>query len=228
MRTAVLALADSRFPGGGHAHSGGVEEAITSGIVSSVDSLREFLRGRLRVAGSLQAVFAAAATHAASRGVTTGHWKRLDAEIDARTPSTAQRESSRAQGGGTLRAGRSAWPSPALERLASARPRPHHPLVLGALAAAGGSAPRESAHAAAYLAVSGPSSGGVRLLGLDPMAVNATVAALEPAIARTAEEAARWAGADPAAFPAPGGPALDLLAEEHDRHHHEEGRLFAS
>lgn len=228
MDTAVLALADARFPGGGHAHSGGVEEAIAAGLVSTVDSLREFLRGRLRTAGAVQAAFAAAAAHAALRGVPVEHWQRLDAELDARTPSAAQREASRAQGGGTLRAGRSAWPSPALERLAGARSRPHHPLVLGVLAAASGAAPGESAHAAAYLAVSGPSSGGVRLLGLDPMAVNAAVAALGPEIDRVADRAAQRAGADPAELPAPTGPGLDLLAEEHERHHRAEGRLFAS
>ena len=224
MRADLLALADARFPGGGHAHSGGVEEAIARGIVSTVDDLRKFLRGRLRVAGELQAVFAAAAAHSAVRGVPTEHWTTLDAEYDARTPSVAQRESSRAQGGATLRAGKVAWPSPALDQLAAAHPRPHHPIVLGVLLPD----PQEAALAAAYLAVSGPSSGGVRLLGLDPIAVNAAVAALGPEVEHLAGHAARHAGADPADLPAPAGPGLDLLAEEHDRHHREEGRLFAS
>lgn len=228
MNPAVLALADARFPGGGHAHSGGVEEAVACGIVSTVGDLREFLRGRLHVAGEMQAVFAAIATHSAARGVRTARWKTLDAELDARIPSAAQRASSRAQGGGTLRAGRVAWPSSALDGLATVHPRPHHPIVLGVLAATSGATPRESALAAAYLAVSGPSAGGVRLLGLDPMQVNAAVAALGPDVERVADLAARSAGDDPADLPAPAGPALDLIAEEHDRHRREEGRLFAS
>ncbi|WP_406692911.1 urease accessory UreF family protein [Saccharopolyspora sp. ID03-671] len=228
MGIAALALADSRFPGGGHAHSGGVEEAASRGLVNSVADLREFMRGRLFGAGSGQAVFAAAATHAALRGVHTGHWAELDVELDARTPSPAQREASRAQGKGMLRAGRAAWPSPTLTELVAATPRPHHPIVLGVLAATAGSSPREAALTAGYLAISGPASAGIRLLGLDPFAVNAALVELSAELDEIADEAARLAGTAPAELPAPGAPALDLLAEAHDRHHREEVRLFAS
>ncbi|MGW0894787.1 urease accessory protein UreF [Saccharopolyspora sp. NPDC002578] len=225
---AVLALADARFPGGGHVHSGGVEEAAARGLLTDVPSLREFLHGRLRGAGAVQAVFAAAAAHAAHRAVPRGHWAVLDAELDARTPSPAQRAASRAQGRGTVRSGTVAWPSAVLDDLIAATPRPHHPIVLGVLAATAGAAPREAALAAGYLAISGPSSAGVRLLGLDPMAVNAVVADFAADLAGIADTAASTAGADPADLPAPGSPALDLLAESHDRHHQEEVRLFAS
>ncbi|MBB5153780.1 urease accessory protein UreF [Saccharopolyspora phatthalungensis] len=225
---AVLTLADSRFPGGGHAHSGGVEEAAARGLITGVGDLREFLHGRLHGAGALQAVFAAAAAHAAARGVRSGHWRELDVELDARTPSPAQREASRAQGRGMVRAGRAAWPSPVLTELVAATPRPHHPIVLGVLAATAGAGPWEAALAAGYLAVSGPSAAGVRLLGLDPFAVNAVVTELADDLDRIAAEAASVAGLDPAELPAPGAPALDLLAEAHDRHHREEVRLFAS
>jgi urease accessory protein len=76
--------------------------------------------------------------------------------------------------------------------------------------------------------VSGPASAGVRLLGLDPLRVNAIVAALGPGIAAVAAAAAATAHLDPADLPAPGAPGLDLLAEEHNRHHREEVRLFVS
>lgn len=225
---AVLALADARFPGGGHVHSGGVEEAAARGLLTDVASLREFLFGRLRGAGAVQAVFAAAAAHATRRTVRCGHWAELDAELDARTPSPAQRAASRAQGRGTARSGKAAWPSAALDDLLTTTPRPHHPIVLGVLAATAGAAPREAALTAGYLAISGPSSAGVRLLGLDPMAVNGVVAGLAAELDELADTAASTAGADPAGLPAPGAPALDLLAESHDRHHQEEVRLFAS
>ncbi|MEB3366259.1 urease accessory protein UreF [Saccharopolyspora mangrovi] len=228
MGLAVLALADSRFPGGGHVHSGGVEEAASMGLISSTADLREFLHGRLFGAGSLQAVFAAAAAHAALRGVHCGHWQDLDVELDARTPSPAQREASRAQGKGMIRAGRAAWPSPVLTELVAATTRPHHPIVLGVLAATAGSQPREAALTAGYLAISGPASAGVRLLGLDPFAVNAALVELSAELDEIADGAARVAGLAPAELPAPGAPALDLLAEAHDRHHREEVRLFAS
>jgi urease accessory protein len=58
---AALLLSDSRFPAGGHAHSGGVEPAVTAGTVSDLASLEAFLRGRLRTAGLVAAGLAAAA-----------------------------------------------------------------------------------------------------------------------------------------------------------------------
>jgi urease accessory protein len=152
----------------------------------------------------------------------------LDVELDARTPSLAQREASRAQGRGTARAGRIAWPSPVLDGLLAVTPRPHHPVVVGALVGVAGGAPGDAAAAVAYLAVSGPASAAVRLLGLDPFAVNAVVAGLSGELHAVASRAAAVAGDHPAALPAPGSPALDLLAEAHSRHHKEEVRLFAS
>ncbi|WP_103355348.1 urease accessory protein UreF [Amycolatopsis sp. CA-128772] len=223
MDLSALILADSRFPGGGHVHSGGLEEVVARKLVTSVRDLPGFLSGRLRTAGFLAAVFAAASGHAAVAG---GNWSLLDSELDARTPSLAQREASRAQGRGTARAGRIAWPSPVLEGLLAETPRPHHPIVLGALVGIAGGSPHDAAMAAAYLSVSGPASAAVRLLGLDPFAVNAVVARLD--LAAVCSSAAAVAGDDPASLPSPGSPALDLFAEAHARHHQEEVRLFAS
>jgi urease accessory protein UreF len=221
-------------------HSGGLEEAAARGVVRTESDLPEFLRTRLHTAGLLSAVFAAAAA------VAEPDWRRLDEELDARTPSEAQRTASRTQGRAMARAARvmGAGLRPPVQRygtgptedvgrgvgcgqlagLLDAFARPHHPLVLGAIVGV----PRAAALAAAYLAVSGPASASVRLLGLDPLRVNATVAALAGDIEAVADRAAATAGLDPADLPAPGSPGLDLLAEEHDRHHREEVRLFVS
>lgn len=228
MDAVSLLIADSRFPGGSHVHSGGLEEIVARKLVTTERDLPGFLHGRLWTAGLLASGFAAAAAHAAARGVHNGHWVRLDAELDARTPSFAQREASRAQGRGTARAGRIAWRSPVIAGLLAATPRPHHPVIAGALAGVGGGSPRDAALAVAYLAVSGPASAAVRLLGFDPLAVNGVVAGLAAELEAVAERAAAVAGADPAALPCPGAPALDLLAEAHLRQHKEEVRLFAS
>ncbi|SDD11685.1 urease accessory protein UreF [Actinokineospora iranica] len=254
---AILSLVDSRFPGGGHAHSGGLEEAAARGLVTDPQTLAGFLRGRLHTAGALAAVFAAAAAHtarnllsppAASRADTNGvgeaefaratgnghgstgrrQWTALDAELDARTPSPAQRAASRAQGSGMARAGRSAWPSPVLDGLLAATPRPHQPVLLGALAGIAGASPTQAALAALYLAVSGPASASTRLLGLDPFEVNAAVVALSAPMSEIAAHAAQTCHLRPADLPAPSAPALDLMAEAHDRTHRMEVRLFAS
>jgi len=229
MSALALLLADSRFPGGGHAHSGGLEEAAARGLVRTEADLPGFLSGRLRTAGALSAVFAAAAAHAAARRADI--WSTLDMELDARTPSAAQRSASRAQGRATARAA-SVMVVPTVDNgcgsplrvLLAATPRPHHAIVLGVVAGV----PFDAALVAAYLSVSGPASAAVRLLGLDPLRVNACVAGLAARTHAVAAGAADHAALDPALLPAPGAPGLDLLAEEHDRHHREEVRLFAS
>ncbi|MGB8940173.1 MAG: urease accessory protein UreF, partial [Streptomyces sp.] len=50
-RGALLVLADGRFPAGGHAHSGGAEEAVKAGRITGAASLGEFCRGRLHTTG---------------------------------------------------------------------------------------------------------------------------------------------------------------------------------
>lgn len=224
---ASLVLSDARFPGGGHVHSGGLEEAADRGLVTDVASLHAFLRGRLRTAGRVAACAAAAAADLAAgpaadlaAGSGAG-WAEHDAALDARTPSAAQREASRSQGRASLRAVRSAWPSAALDALVAVHRRPHHPLLVGVVVGA-------AARCVGYLAVSGPASAAVRLLGLDPFAVNTAVVALGDELEALAAEAAALAGGDPADLPAPGAPLLDLMAESHVHHHRERVRLFAS
>src|SRR5205085_11157472 len=94
---AALLLADGRFPSGGHARSGGVEEAVTSGRVTDLDSLRAFAAGRLATAGRVAAGLAALTCR--------GTWPVdvLDAEADARMASPALRAASRRQGRQLLR-----------------------------------------------------------------------------------------------------------------------------
>jgi urease accessory protein len=240
---ASLLLADARFPAGGHAHSGGVEPATTAGLVADLSSLELFLLGRLRTAGLTAAGLAAAACAHASAQVhatattpltldtsvtrapvaSTVTWASLDAEADARTPSPAQRDASRRQGRSLLRGARAAWPdAPWLDDLGR---RPHHPVILGATAAAAGCTPVEAARIAAYQAVAGPASAAVRLLALDPMRATAVLARLAGEVDNVATAAAAFAGGPLEDLPCPSAPALDLLAQDHAR---AEVRLFES
>ena len=243
MSVPALLLSDSRFPAGGHAHSGGVEPAVTAGTVSDLATLEAFLRGRLRTAGLVAAGLAAAAC--ARAGAET--WDSLDAEADARTPSPAQRAASRRQGRALLRAARVAWPddgglaSLAASRAARAagdgaraagdgaraeyRGGPHHAVVLGVAAAAAGCDAADAARIAAYQSVAGAASAAVRLLALDPMRATAVLARLAPDVDHVAERAAAAAGGPLDELPCPSAPALDLLAEAHIR---TEVRLFES
>jgi urease accessory protein len=213
--SALLALADQRLPSGGHVHSGGIEQAVAEGWVNDPDSLLTFLRRRLATAGRVGAGLAAATS-----GLTEATVAILDAEADARMPSPAQREASRAQGRGLLRTARAAWAAPH-ERLAwsTLGPRPHHPVVLGCAARAAGADAVGAALVAAYLSVSGPATAAQRLLGLDPVAVAAATLALGAEIERVAAEAAQAAVAaidrSWADLPDDSDPLLDLLAERH-------------
>jgi urease accessory protein len=209
MTAALLTLADSRLPAGGHAHSGGVEQAIAMGVLTDAGSLTTFLRRRLATSGAVAAGLAAAACGG-------GDLAALDAEADARTPSPALRAASRQQGRGLVRVGRRAWPSAAWDELPAL---PHHAIALGIAAAAGGLGPRDAAQAAAYLSVSGPATAAQRLLAMDPLTVAAITARLAPEV----DDVATRAVAD--GLPAATDPLLDLLAEVHATR---KDRFFAS
>lgn len=237
---ALLLLADSRLPAGGHAHSGGIEAAVAAGLVSGMAELESYLRGRLATAGAQAGAVAAYACRLARRCADpTGHpspppdrapldwagreWGRLDAEVSARMPSPAQRAASRSQGRALLRVAARCWPDPLL---AAVGPRPHHSVVLGVAVAAAGGLPHDAALLAVSASITGPASAALRLLGLDPVEVTALLARLSPDLDRYAESAGIAAVVgDPAGLPAPAGPLLDVLAEQHA---HAEVKLFAS
>jgi urease accessory protein len=210
MTAALLTLADSRLPAGGHTHSGGVEQAISAGVVTDPATLVAFLLRRLATAGAVAAGLAAASCGADAAGLA-----RLDAEADARTPSPALRAASRQQGRGLVRVGRRAWPSGAWDALPAL---PHHAIALGVAAAAAGLIPRDAAAAAAYLAISGPATAAQRLLAMDPLTVAALTARLAPEIDAVADSAT-------GELPATADPLLDLLAEVHAAR---KDRYFAS
>jgi urease accessory protein len=238
MNALLLLLLDSRAPAGAHHHSGAMEAAVATGLVTGLPSLESFCLARLLTSAQVSAAFTAAscqlqsdmaerATVPAPRNPRATQWADLDAEFEARTPSEAMRAASRQLGGGLLRLLRSLVPEADLVTpwASCGRPAPHHPLVLGAGVALAGGTPELAARAAALAACAGPASAAVRLLGLDPFAVQAMLARLAPRIDECARRAAARAADPPSSLPADGAPALDLLA---DFHLTAEVRLFAS
>jgi urease accessory protein len=227
----LLLLADSRLPAGGHIHSGGVEALVDRGLLRDCGDLALVLEARIRTAGLCAAAVAAGAAMIGAHSAVGAEWARWDAAVDARTPSPALREASRAQGSAMLRTTLQAWPSaPGLAGLAASVMRPHHPLVLGAAASAAGATPAHAAALAVHHLLGGAASAAVRLLGLDPLRVAALHAALSsPAdlVAASATEAAAVAVAadDPDLLPSDATPLPEILAELHDV---SEVTLFAS
>ncbi|MBB3751802.1 urease accessory protein [Mycolicibacterium sp. BK634] len=207
--TTLLTLADSRLPTGGHVHSGGVEEAVTSRLVIDLTTLEAYLRRRIRTSGLVTASVAAAV----HRGdLTPAH---ADAETDARTPAPAARLASRAQGRGLLRLARRVWPGSDWDSLG---PRPHLAVTAGRVGAASGLNPEQTALSLVYTTMTGTATAAQRLLALDP----ADVAALTFALADLCEHTAQRAAARLADL---SDPLLDELAE---RHAQRERPLFVS
>jgi urease accessory protein len=207
--TTLLALADSRLPTGGHVHSGGVEEAVTSGLVVDLPTLRAFLRRRIATQGLVTASIAAA-VHAQSLTVAAA-----DRETDARTPSPAARLASRAQGRGLLRLARRVWQAEDWDALGAT---PHLAVAAGAVGAASGMPAQHTATAVVYTTMTGSATAAQRLLALDP----GDVAALTFELAATCDQTAELACKDLADL---SDPLLDVLAQ---RHTDRERPLFAS
>lgn len=205
----LLALADSRLPTGGHVHSGGVEEAITSGLVADLPTLRAFLRRRIRTHGLVTASVAAA--------VHTGTLSVVDADLetDARTPAPAARAASRAQGRGLARLARRVWPERDWDVVGG---KPHLGVVAGVVGSAGGLLPEHTALSVVYTTMTGSATAAQRLLALDPGDVAALTFELAPLCDQTAAGASKEL-ADLS------DPLLDVLAQ---RHAERDRPLFAS
>ena len=205
----LLTLVDSRLPTGGHVHSGGVEEAVTSRLVSDLGTLEAYLRRRIRTSGLVTASIAAA-VHRGELGI-----EAAEAETDARTPAPAARQSSRAQGRGLLRLARRVWPGGDWDALG---PKPHLAVTAGRVGLVSGLDPEESALSIVYTTMTGTATAAQRLLALDP----GDVAALTFALAELCEQTAHIAAQGLADL---SDPLLDELAQ---RHTQRERPLFAS
>jgi urease accessory protein len=229
MNALLLLLGDGRFPGGGHAHSGGVEPAVADGAVHDAESLASFLEGRLVTAGATDAWAAAAACAGVAPDL-------VEAEYEARCPSPAIRAASRAQGRGLKRAAAQSWPAIADVAVE------HHAVVVGVVAREAGLTPADAASLVVHSSLMGAASAAVRLLPLDMADAAAVVARLGPVAEALTHQTSPSLEVGPTigrerndladlerffgrAGPAWSAPALERRAEEHARW---EVRLFAS
>jgi urease accessory protein len=205
----LLTLADSRLPAGSHVHSGGVEEAVTSGLVTNLETLDAFLRRRIRSHGLVTASIAAAV----HRGDLCPD--AADRETDARTPAPAARQASRSQGRGLARLARRVWPDAGWDDIGL---HPHLAVAAGRVGAVSGLSPEQSALTIVYTTMTGSATAAQRLLALDPADVAALTFRLADVCERTAAEAT-------VGLADLSDPLLDTLAQ---RHAERERPLFVS
>jgi urease accessory protein len=218
---ALLMLADGRFPGGGYAHSGGLEPLVRAGLVDDLASLERFVRGRLNTVAVVNATFAAAACRAAIQDDADALGV-LQEELDARTPSGAQRSMSRQLGRQMDRVMSAIAPHRLLDALG---PAPHQAVVLGVSCAVLGLGPHDAALACLHESAASAIGASVRLLSLSPFDTHALLARLGPALDELAACAVERSVEPPGDLPAAATPLLDLYAEAHLA---SAGRLFAS
>lgn len=218
---ALLLLADGRLPAGGYAHSGGLESAVRMGLVSDTADLERFLAGRATTTAAVAASFAAAACHAC-RTDETKRLTELDVEFDARTPSPALRQVSRALGRQLLRAWAAIRPHEMQGRIPS---RLHQPVAFGAAAAMLDLTPEDAARGLLHETLMSPAMAVVKVMSVDPFHAHRALATIIPLIDEVAEEAANGATANPADLPSHSAPLSDIAAEHHAA---QEVRLFAS
>ena len=169
--TALLFLADGRFPDGTHAHSFGLEAAVAAGRVWDGGSLAAYVTCRLWTVGRTDA----AAARMAAAGVDSD---ALDAAWCIRTPSATARATARALGRSLARTAARLVPDRTIA-LSDGSP-PVQPVAFGMLAAAIGCDPDETALASAHGTAATLSAAGLRLLSLDPFDVSAVLHDLRP------------------------------------------------
>jgi len=179
---ALLLLADARFPDGTHAHSYGLEAAVTDGRITGASSLQAYLQARLWTNGRTDAAAASLATRGLEPLAT------IDAELTLRTPGATARATSRALGRSLVRTATRLWPDEPIERI-DGRP-PLQPVALGAIARRSGCTPAEAALCVTHGLAGGMATAALRLLGLDPFSVASVLTALRDDVAATADSIA--------------------------------------
>ncbi len=158
----ILQLADSAFPAGGFAHSGGLEAAVQAGVVRSERDLRAWIADALWNAGSGALPFVAAAHD--------GDFAAVDRACDAFVVSAIANRASRTQGRAFLETCARSFPNDAIAAL-RARARAHachFAPVFGACASALGATRDEAQRTFLHQQLRATASAAVRLGVIGP------------------------------------------------------------
>jgi len=221
----VLHFADTAFPTGGYAHSLGLESYCQAGLVADRAGLSAFLEAHLEgAAGPCDATAMVAALRASAAG-DLDRCAELDAMLEAMKPVRELREASRQMGRQTLRVAAAltgdARLGSALEAVTRGEAPGHHAVAFGMVGGVSGWEAREAARAFLYSGVSLLVGAALRLLRMGQLEGQQVLWALQPRIARLADEAAARGPEDIWSFT----PGIDVQGM---RHVGLEMRLFRS
>ena len=184
----LMAWLSPAYPVGAFSYSSGIEWAVESGDIKDAGTLKNWLDTMLSDGGGFcDAVLFA---HAYRAVEDEGELRDVAELAAALAPSKERHLETTAQGNAFVEATRAAWPCAALDRLKQSWDGPVAYPVAVAVAAAGHDIPLGAALAAFLQAlVANWVSAGVRLVPLGQTDGQRVVAALEPAVAATAQRA---------------------------------------
>ena len=184
----LMAWLSPAYPVGAFSYSSGIEWAVESGDIKDAGTLKDWLDTMLSDGGGFcDAVLFA---HAYRAVEDEGELRDVAELAAALAPSKERHLETTAQGNAFVEATRAAWPCAALDRLKQSWDGPIAYPVAVAVAAAGHDIPLGAALAAFLQAlVANWVSAGVRLVPLGQTDGLRVVAALEPAVAATAQRA---------------------------------------
>lgn len=184
----LMAWLSPAYPVGAFSYSSGIEWAVESGDIKDAGTLKDWLDTMLSDGGGFCDAVLFAHAHRAVED--EGELRDIAELAAALAPSKERHLETTAQGNAFVEATRAAWPCAALDRLKQSWDGPIAYPVAVAVAAAGHDIPLGAALAAFLQAlVANWVSAGVRLVPLGQTDGQRVVAALEPAVAATAQRA---------------------------------------
>lgn len=164
----ALLLADGRLPTGAYSYSAGLEPAVIAGL--QTQEVYAYMCARLHTVARVEAGACILAHRLAVTGAEPAAYETLEAAVDARTPSAAQRETSRSLGRALLRLARSlASDYHGVTALRALAQSPTRAVALGVLGAALSVDEAECAEVCCYEDLQSVAEAALKLLPINPM-----------------------------------------------------------
>jgi urease accessory protein len=211
----ILQLADSAFPVGGFAHSGGLEAAVQHGQIDGIESLCQFLREGLWQTGHASLPLVAAVHDDRSR------LRELDALCDAFLTSAVANRASRTQGRAFLSTCERVFDEALSKVLRKESRYLHHAPCFGAVLSCLRVPREETLRLFLFLTLRGLLSAAVRLGQIGPQQAQKLQLQMEPTLESVYARCLNLAAEEIAQT----APLVDLFQSTHDRLY---SRLFIS